>query len=97
MVLVPFSLMWCGMVVGLGLSALVDGADLASVIPVVPFAIMGLHFVAGRFVVPAVVSRRTRYTLTNARILVHGGWSGGRLNTAYLRSLPPSNVERLVQ
>lgn len=74
---------------GAGLSALVNGADIASSVFNVPFVLIGLHFVAGRFVVRAVASRRTRYTLTNARILVHGGWSGGRLTTAYLRSLPP--------
>ena len=87
--LVPFSLVWCGIVVGGGLSALINGGSIASAACFLPFVLIGLYFVAGRFVVRAVISRRTRYTLTNTRILVHGGWSGGRLTAAYLRSLPP--------
>jgi hypothetical protein len=87
--LVPFSLVWCGIVVGTGLSALINGAPIADTVCLVPFVLIGLYFVAGRFVVRVVASRRTRYTLTNARILVHGGWSGDRLTTAYLRLLPP--------
>lgn len=38
---------------------------------------------------PVVSSRRTRYMITNSRVVVHGGWSGNRVTTAYLRSLPP--------
>lgn len=53
---------------------------------------MGLYLVVGRFVVRAIVSRRTRYVVTDRRVLVIGGMSGTRTTSAYLRSLPPPIV-----
>jgi hypothetical protein len=87
--LVPFSVLWCGFAVFWEIGVLADGAPIVFRVWGVPFVALGLYFVAGRFVVRAVASRRTRYTITSSRILVHGGWSGGRLTTAYLKSLPP--------
>lgn len=88
--LVPLSLLWCGFAVFWEASVLVEGAALFFfALFGVPFVLFGLYIVAGRFVVRAVSSRRTRYTITNGRVVVHGGWSGDRLSTAYLRSLPP--------
>jgi hypothetical protein len=88
-VLVPFSALWCGFAVFWERSALSGGAPFFFALWGVPFVLVGLYVVAGRFVVRAVSSRRTRYTITDRRVLVHGGWSGNRLRTQYLNSLPP--------
>jgi hypothetical protein len=90
--LVPISLMWCGFALFWETGVLVSGAPILFAVWGVPFVLFGFYIVAGRFVVRAVSSRRTRYVITNARVLVHGGWSGNRLTTAYLRSLPPPVV-----
>jgi len=87
--LVPFSLLWCGFAVFWESGVLSDGAPFFFALWGVPFVLVGLYIVAGRFVVRAVSSRRTRYTITDRRILVHSGWSGSRLSTLYLNSLPP--------
>jgi hypothetical protein len=90
--LVPLSLMWCAFAVFWESGVLVSGAPIFFVAWGVPFVLFGLYIVAGRFVVRAVSSRRTRYVITDFRVVVHAGWSGNRLTTAYLRALPPPVV-----
>jgi hypothetical protein len=87
--LVPLSLLWFGFAVFWERSVLSGGAPLFFALWGVPLMLVGLYVVAGRFVVRVVSSRRTRYTITDRRVLVHGGWSGSRLRTQYLNSLPP--------
>ncbi|NMO56855.1 hypothetical protein HH310_37495 [Actinoplanes sp. TBRC 11911] len=82
--LVPVSLLWFGVVL-----------FWAARVPVlfvvwgVPALLAGLYIFAGRFVVRVVTSRRTRYTLTSARLVVQGGFTGERCTIVYLKSLPP--------
>ncbi|GAA4608085.1 hypothetical protein BJY16_006661 [Actinoplanes octamycinicus] len=90
--LVPFSLLWCGFAIFWETSVILSGGPTLLKLWGIPFVLIGLYLVAGRFVVRAVASRRTRYTITTNRVLVHGGWSGTRLTTAYLKSLPPPVV-----
>ncbi len=95
--LIPFSLLWFGFVVFWEASVLTertvgDRPPVFFVLWGVPFVLVGLYLVVGRFVVRAVASRRTRYVLTDLRILVIGGMSGNRTTSAYLRSLPPPVV-----
>jgi len=52
-----------------------------------PVALLGLYLIVGRFVVRAIVSRRTRYVLTDQRLLVIGGLSGTRTTSTYPRTL----------
>ncbi|BCY08413.1 hypothetical protein [Actinoplanes sp. L3-i22] len=87
--LIPFSLVWCGFVIFWESQVLADGAPLFAVLWGVPFILIGIYFVAGRFLVRGVAIKRTRYTITNRRLLVHGGWTGTRVTTEYLRILPP--------
>jgi hypothetical protein len=89
-VLVPFSILWCGFAVFWEVSVLRHAAA-----PVllqlfgIPFVLVGLYVVFGRFVVRAIITRRTRYVLTDRRVVVVGGLSGARTTSAYLNSLPP--------
>ncbi|WP_426512980.1 hypothetical protein ACPPVO_21425 [Dactylosporangium sp. McL0621] len=87
--LVPISLLWCGLAVFWESGVLFSGAPFFFVLWGAAFVLVGLYVVAGRFVVRAVSSRRTRYTITDRRVLVHSGWSGSRLRTEYLHALPP--------
>jgi hypothetical protein len=90
--LVPFSIMWCGFAVFWEASALTDdgpGPSLFRALWGIPFVLIGLYLVGGRFVVHAITSRRTRYVITDRRVLVIGGLSGTCTTSAYLSSLPP--------
>jgi hypothetical protein len=55
----------------------------------IPFVLIGLYLFVGRFIIRAVVSRRTQYVITDRRALVIGGLSGNRTRSEYLTSLPP--------
>lgn len=75
--MVPFSLFWCGFV-----AVWMFGAIKASLNPVhgdrmwffplfgVPFVLIGLHMLIGRFFHDAWIRRRTSYAVTNQRILI---------------------------
>lgn len=89
-VLVPFSILWCGFAVFWEVSALRRAATpLLLQLFGIPFVLVGLYVVFGRFVVRAITMRRTRYVLTDRRVVIVGGLSGARTTSAYLNSLPP--------
>lgn len=94
-ILVPFSIVWCGFAVfweaSVLAAAIADrGPSIFMALFGIPFVLIGLYLVAGRFVVRAIESRRTRYVITDGRVLVIGGLRGTR--SAYLTSLPPPIV-----
>jgi hypothetical protein len=92
--LVPISLLWCGFAVFLESGALSYRVPLFAAVLGALFVLFGLYFVAGRFVVRLVSPRRTRYTITDRRVLVRSAWSGRRLSTHDLNSLrPPVIIE----
>ncbi|MEU4715247.1 hypothetical protein AB0F73_16515 [Micromonospora purpureochromogenes] len=93
--LIPVSLLFFGFAVVWEASVLATRTAEGEPPPVffalwgIPFVLAGLYLVVGRFVVRAIASRRTRYVLTDLRIVIIGGLSGNRTTSAYLRSLPP--------
>jgi len=91
--LIPFSIMWCGFAVFWEASVLTAGGgtgpSLFLALWGIPFILIGLYMAGGRFVVRAITSRRTRYVITDRRVLVIGGLSNKGTTSAYLSSLPP--------
>ncbi|GHJ43593.1 hypothetical protein Cs7R123_09350 [Catellatospora sp. TT07R-123] len=87
--LIPFSIVWCGFAVFMEASAVADGAPGFFAIWGAMFVAVGGYLVVGRFVVRAVVSRRIRFAVTEHRVIVIGGLTGGRAESTYLDALPP--------
>lgn len=98
--LVPFSLLWGGFalvweagVLGLG----VFGEGHRSAVPWffvlwgIPFVLVGLYFIAGRFFYKAWRKRRTYYALTNKRALVLVEGRGRTLRACLLSAVPTIN------
>jgi len=98
--LVPFSLLWGGFalaweagVLGLG----VFGEGHRSAVPWffvlwgIPFVLVGLYFIAGRFFYKAWRKRRTYYALTNKRALVLVEGRGHTLRACFLSAVPTIN------
>ena len=98
--LVPFSLLWGGFalaweagVLGLG----VFGEGHRSAVPWffvlwgIPFVLVGLYFIAGRFFYKAWRKRRTYYALTNKRALVLLEGRGHTLRACFLSAVPTIN------
>lgn len=68
--LIPFSILWCGFAIFWEASVLRTGAPLAMALFGIPFVLIGLYFVVGRFVVKARSKKRTRYAVTDRRALI---------------------------
>jgi hypothetical protein len=85
--LIPFSLLWCGFAIFWETSVLRRNAPLFFGIWGIPFVLMGLYIVLGRFFVDAKARERTVYGVTNERILFVGG-----LLARQIKSLPIRNL-----
>lgn len=70
--LVPFSIFWAGFVVFWEAGAVTQGAPLFFVLWAVPFVLIGLHMLVGRFFYKSFAKRRTVYAITDRRVLVLG-------------------------
>jgi hypothetical protein len=90
---IPFSLVWCGFAVLWETMALTvparAGGPVAMIFPLfgVPFIVIGLYFVFGRFLVDAWARQRTFYGVTNERILIVSGLFARRIKSLTLRTL----------
>ena len=94
--LVPFSLMWGGFAIFWELAALGLGGRMAAdenPAPLVfklwgiPFVVVGLYLIFGRFIVKRIVRRRTIYAVTDQRVIVLRRVAGTRIDTGHIHSL----------
>ena len=86
--IIPFSLLWCGFAIFWETAALSSGAGPFPVFGI-PFVLIGLYFVVGRFIVKARLRRQTIYAVTNERVLVK---QGETLRSMPLDGLPSVDV-----
>ena len=90
--LVPFSLLWGGFALYWEASVLgLGGGRHASgffVLWGVPFVLIGIYSIAGRFFYKACRNRRTVYAITDRRLLVLTSTFGRRVQSAFLGTLP---------
>ena len=88
---IPFSLMWAGFAFFWEYSVLSTNAPLFFRLWGVPFVLVGLYMVVGRFFVDAWVRARTVYGVTSQRILILPGDTRS-LTSLSLRTLPEVTV-----
>jgi hypothetical protein len=86
--LIPFSLMWGGFAIFWENSVLRTNAPLIFRLWGIPFVLAGLYFTVGRFVVDAWLRDKTRYAVTNRRILIARSGVWGNLTALSLDLLP---------
>jgi hypothetical protein len=74
---IPFALLWTSVPLIAALAALVSPkGDRFALLPTIPFVLIGLYLLVGRFFVDAAQRRHTFYALTDERILIVSGiWS----------------------
>ena len=85
--LIPFSLLWGGFALFWEYSVLREGAPFFFGIWGVPFVLMGLYFIFGRFLVDKKQRERTVYGLTNERAIIISGLLAQTVKSLNLRTL----------
>jgi hypothetical protein len=90
--LIPFSLFWCGFAIFWFVSALCSGVPFFALFGV-PFVIIGLFYVFGRFIIDAKQRANTFYALTEERIIIKSGVYKISIKSLNLRTLTDIELE----
>lgn len=85
--LIPFSVMWGGFAIFWEWSVIKDGGPGFFALWGIPFVVMGLYLIAGRFFADAYHRGRTVYGLTDRRILIVNGLFGRQVQSLDLATL----------
>jgi hypothetical protein len=88
---IPFSLMWAGFAIFWEAGVLNTEAPFFFRLWGIPFVLVGLYMVFGRFFAEAWLRARTVYGVTNQRVLIRSGLSRS-LTSLPLRTLPAVTV-----
>lgn len=93
--LIPFSLLWGGFAITWEASVLRMGEPNAAFMSIwgVPFVLMGLYLIAGRFFVDARMRARTFYGLTDRRAIIISGLFSRTINSLPLRTLSDISLQ----
>lgn len=85
--LIPFSVLWGGFAIFWEYSVVSSGAPFFFALFGIPFVLVGLHFIFGRFLVDMKQREKTAYGLTNERILIISGLLTRSVKSLNLRTL----------
>jgi hypothetical protein len=92
---IPFSLMWCGFAIFWEYGVCRSHAPFFFKLWGIPFVLIGLYLVIGRFFVDAQNRSKTLYGVTNTRVIIISGNFSRQIKSLQLRTLSDiSLVER---
>ena len=85
--MIPFSLMWGGFSFFWEFKSVSSGAPLFFDLWGVPFVLVGVYMIVGRFFYEAVARSRTYYGLTNERVIIISGLSSRTVQSLQVQTL----------
>lgn len=91
--MIPFSLLWGGFAVFWEVGVLTTDAPFFFKLWGVPFVLVGLYIVFGRFFVDARLRGRTYYGVTNERVIIVSGLFSRSVKSLNLRTLTDVTLE----
>src|ERR1051326_4937198 len=91
---IPFSLLWCGFAIFWEASVVTKGAPFFFMLWGIPFILVGLYIVFGRFFVDARTRGRTFYGVTSQRIIIVSGLFSQQTKTLQLRTLSDISLSK---
>jgi hypothetical protein len=105
-VMIPFSLMWGGFAIFWEVAVLTasDSPGTASpdmvvrsVFPLfgIPFVVIGLYLIVGRFFADAAIRARTYYALTDRRVIIVTGFFSRTVRSVNLRTAPEIGLREM--
>ena len=83
----PFALLWGGFALFWEWQVIQSDAPAFFVLWGLPFVLVGLYLIIGRFIVEAKQRERTYYGVTNERVLIVSGLFGRKVKSLSLRNL----------
>ena len=92
--LIPFSLMWGGIAIIWEIKALSSNAPLFFKLWGIPFDLVGLYIIIGRFILDAKLRKGTIYGLTNKRAIIISGLASKKITSINLKNLPEIQVSK---
>ena len=85
--LIPFSLLWGGFAFFWEYSVLTKGAPPFFVLFGIPFVVIGVYLIVGRFYVEAKQREKTFYGVTSERVVIVSGFFQQKIKSLALRTL----------
>jgi hypothetical protein len=86
--LIPFSLMWGGFAIFWEAMAINQGAPIFFCLFGIPFVVVGMYLMIGRFWVDAYQRSRTVYGVTSERIVIISSPCGRRMRSLNIETVP---------
>lgn len=93
-IMIPFSIVWCGFSVFWLTMALSMGAPLFFALFGVPFVLIGIYLVIGRFFADAKKRANTIYALTPDRVIIRSGLWNTTVNSIQIKSLADITLQQ---